>query len=330
MTLKISFLLGIFFFISSKNSVSADNYQLNIISHCSSKSRAYAINDKDVITGKCGNKLFFIKDNIYKEFPSFPASFLYGHIQPSGINNNGVIVGSHKKISGTKAFIYNEDEFLELDINSKAYGALDINNKNEIVGWLDKGGNHDSFILKGDMNILKLSDRSSSISAINDFSVSTGEIWLENKAKKTIYRNAFILRAGKIQIIPTLGGEDAWASDINNGGLVVGSSQTKDGRTQAFVYSELSGIKHIKVPNSEISHATAINDNNEIVGWYSTSDREDYIFIYKNGKFSYLGQGVHSKIEPFYPHDINNNGTVVGVALYNRKHVSFVLKPILF
>ncbi|SNY43162.1 probable extracellular repeat, HAF family [Arsukibacterium tuosuense] len=324
----MKYYFSVILIIAAQTCFSESLYRVEKIAQCTrNNSHAYAINNSGVITGSCGNKIFIAKGADYDIFPSLLSSPLYGTLQPTAINDNGVIIGFHRYGAKTKAFKYIDGEFQELYIDSSAYGALDINNNNEIVGWLDKGGNHDSFISNGQSTVLKLSDISSHISAINDSSVSTGEVWLRNHDRQGNYRRAYILKSEELTLIPTLGGVNSWGEDINNNGVIVGSSETEDGAVQAFYYNDEEGTKPINIHDAKVSHATAINDNNEIVGWYKTFQRESYIFLYKNGEVNSLNRHFQEGIKPYLPHDINNEGVIVGVALEGRMHVPFVIYP---
>lgn len=176
--IRVKYYFSIILLITTQTCFSESLYRIDKIAKCTkNNSHAYSINNSDVIAGRCGDKLFIAKGKGYDVFPSVLSSFSYGRLQPSSINDSGVIVGFHEIGGRTKAFKYINGQLQEINIDSGAYGALDINNKNEIVGWLDKGGNHDSFISKLEPTVLKLSDISSNITAINDNSVSTGEVW---------------------------------------------------------------------------------------------------------------------------------------------------------
>ncbi len=73
----------------------------------------------------------------------------------------------------------------------------------------------------------------------------------------------------------TLGGDESYASDINDNGDVVGSSKSNQGINHAFVSSVIDGnrvIIDLGVPQEGASSiANAINNNGQIVGSFKTS-----------------------------------------------------------
>jgi probable HAF family extracellular repeat protein len=58
----------------------------------------------------------------------------------------------------------------------------------------------------------------------------------------------------------------AYAFDINNQGLIVGSTLDSDGKHQAYVWDSVNGAQYLNTLNGGEAEARAINDNGWIVG----------------------------------------------------------------
>jgi probable HAF family extracellular repeat protein len=69
----------------------------------------------------------------------------------------------------------------------------------------------------------------------------------------------------------TLGGANSAAQDINDDGLVVGSSETESGNIVAFVWRANLGMQALGTLGGSYSTASAINASGQIVGTSSTS-----------------------------------------------------------
>src|SRR4051812_29876155 len=69
-------------------------------------------------------------------------------------------------------------------------------------------------------------------------------------------------------------------------------------------------INNLGTLGGDQSGASAINDNNQIVGWSWTANNDDHPFVYANGQMTDL-YPLHSVEE------INSVGQIAGVALSN-------------
>ncbi|MFH1747533.1 MAG: DUF3466 family protein [Planctomycetota bacterium] len=132
----------------------------------------------------------------------------------------------------------------------------------------------------------------------------------------------------------TLGGDNSWARDINDDGLVVGESDTDDWMTHAFVYD---GEMHdLGTLGGNDSSAAAINSTGQIVGWSVDATGAIRAFIYQDGVMTDLNELLPSGFPVRLTHamDINDNGEIVGWGLVGgvdgATDMAFLLTPATF
>jgi probable HAF family extracellular repeat protein len=129
---------------------------------------------------------------------------------------------------------------------------------------------------------------------------------------------AFLWENGKMRALQTLHGLDySQAADINNSGLIVGSSYDFDwdeyrlGMSRAILW-ENGRMRPLVIPRGHISEASAVNDRGEVVGWedetvYSSGDAR--AVLWQRGEMHALGVPASSQAT-----GINEQGQVVGVS----------------
>lgn len=118
---------------------------------------------------------------------------------------------------------------------------------------------------------------------------------------------AYLWELGELTPLGDLGGGSTRAADINQRGMVVGSSMTDDGRWHAFVWSQ-GAMTDLGTLGGASSHATAINSRGQVVGVRETSDGRTAAFLWQGGRMIDLSlEGGPSRAA-----DINDRGMVVG------------------
>ena len=91
--------------------------------------------------------------------------------------------------------------------------------------------------------------------------------------------SAFWFGAGRNGYLGTLGGQSCGGTAVSeNGQFVAGSGQTDLGQWHAFAWSETSGMVDLGTLGGSESHATSINDLNQIVGYSETISGATHAF----------------------------------------------------
>jgi probable HAF family extracellular repeat protein len=123
---------------------------------------------------------------------------------------------------------------------------------------------------------------------------------------------AAIWSGADTELLPTLGGAEAFGLAINGLGDVVGSSATSSGAEEAFFYSS-GTLSALGTLGGAWSAAYAINDSRQVVGYSKTA----------SGTFGAFLWDSHSGLRPLpgldgrhsYAFAINTTGAVVGSAM---------------
>jgi len=121
----------------------------------------------------------------------------------------------------------------------------------------------------------------------------------------------------------TLGGNRSVALGINRAGHVVGSAETADGRTHAFVYLK-SALVDLGTFGGDESHAYRISDAGLIVGRASTTDGDFRAFVTSaSGEPLDLSQ-LDARLKGIFSTavDINSSGYVVGYRQTHGDHMA--------
>ena len=198
----------------------------------------------------------------------------------SAINDHGHIVGA---IDDDSSLVY--DGILWANGSRTALGDLgggstrpsDINNAGQVVGTsntsVELGQPHAFFWQNGvmtDIGLLEATDEDSGANAINTNGVIVGTSGRLDDSTGVNYR-AFIYENGAMRAIPVPSFE-AYASDINDAGVVVGIMRASGGASPYHGWIYVDGVVtdlNSLIPSGsglQVAYATAINNNGEIAG----------------------------------------------------------------
>jgi probable HAF family extracellular repeat protein len=242
----------------------------------------------------------------------------FGLFRPFGISASGVVVGASSYDAENNAFspfIYESNSgamtVLQAPQQSWFGSGYDINRQGQVVGIANRPDTGYAFLYEGGVlaNIGGLGGLQAGAFAINDKGVAVGYSYLYGYSPP--YRAfAYDTKSRHMTALPTLGGSNSVAYDINKFGVIVGgASLANDAGYHAFRFTR-KGMKDLGTLGGNWSEAAAINSRGEIVGSSSTARPDSFTaFLWANGHMSDLGTlGGNSS----GANDINSDGTIVG------------------
>lgn len=127
-----------------------------------------------------------------------------------------------------------------------------------------------------------------------------------------------------LELLP--GGHYGAAAGVNDGGVVVGVSDTADGTNHAVLWRE-GRITDLGTLGGFISSADAINDRGWVIGISSTADEITHAFVWKEGEMTDLGTLVRGVYQGSRAHDIDNRGRIVGSATVDNMNAVPASRP---
>jgi probable HAF family extracellular repeat protein len=227
---------------------------------------------------------------------------------PSGINNNGTIVGAYiDAASNGHGFVDNGGVYTSLDVPGQ-YGTEcnGINNNGTIVGayyaagtyhgFMDNSGTFSSFDFPGAI--------ATWAKGINDSGVIVG--YYQDSANNN---HGFLYNGGVFSSFDFPGAKYTEANGINNNGTIVGNYIGAAAPWHGFV--DNGGVfNSFDFPGATSTYANGINNSGTIVGLYQDAAFNEHGFVDNGGVFGSIdfpGTDGHTVVK-----GINDNGASVG------------------
>ena len=235
--------------------------------------------------------------------------------QAFDVNDAGQVVG----IAGNRAFLWQSGTKTALGTlaNGSAASASGINEAGQVVGYAalttPPSGTHAALWSSGTITDLTPEvpvNQGAAATAVNEAGQVVGNI---------SYGTAFLWQNNALTFLGDLGGGFSFANDINDAGVVVGSSYTSQmtplGLMQhPFVWKDGVMTDLGLLAGAEDGGAAAINNLGQIVGSSGRTDPDTYESFYN--AFFYSSDGGMTKLpvpsSEAYAGDINDAGVVVG------------------
>ena len=175
--------------------------------------------------------------------------------------------------------------------------ATGINNVGQVVGWDQTASSNDNVFLYSGGSMQNIG--SGYGYAINDNGQAVGS---------TAGGSTFLYSGSSMQYLGR-----GYGYGINNLGQVVGQDSDNN---QAVLYSGGS-MSYLGTLGGDVSRATGINDNGQVVGWAQTVSGYYNAFLYSDGTMQGLGTlGGNAS----FAYAVNNSGQVVGLADIGSGH----------
>jgi probable HAF family extracellular repeat protein len=256
----------------------------------------------------------------------------------AAINDQGMVVGiadTGLLFSGAKhPYQWQNGTITDLSTAGGTVSPTAVNNNGWIVGTTSDGLRHAVLLRNGQVTDLSTTlgaDKSEAV-GINDNGDVIGNIYLMAGEKE--FSNAYLLKAGQVTPLLSLGGPESSAAAINRNGQVVGwaNTSTSDGIGGYITHAVLwqnGGVADLGTLSGDgLSYAHGLNNQGHVVGDASIGG-DKVGFLYRNGKMLNLNTQIPSnsgwKIE--YAWGINDAGQIVGQGIFGGKTRAFLMTP---
>ena len=220
-------------------------------------------------------------------------------------------------------------------LSNRPFGATAINPLGQMAG----GSLGDAAILSNGVvtDLGNLGGTSSYAQAINSAGLTVGASYIPYVNGATI-EHAFLYNGTKMIDLGTLAnslqGVNSYATDINDLGQIVGTSQTSINTdpSHAFLYGNGVMTDMGTLPTYTNSQTTAINNHGQILGFCTSFSGGSRAFIYSGGVMRDLNTLLDSSGAGWYlpgDGDINDNGVIAcdGSTPSGERHV-LLLTPV--
>lgn len=204
----------------------------------------------------------------------------------AAINDDGNVVGAARvrQIEYQGAVRWLAGTLEELSVGGQYSGAVDVNSKGDLVGYVAGGGVTDAFVLREGRRFMLAApgNAASFANGLNEFGEVVG--WIQAE-KWSEFRAALWKPNGVFEMLPLLEGlEGAQAEDINDSGQIVGTAHTRTdpspSSSRAVLWDnrrayDLNTLLLNKRGAAELIVAGAINNLGEIIA--NASDGRAYL-----------------------------------------------------
>ncbi|HEY7098677.1 MAG TPA: hypothetical protein VH437_18255 [Terriglobales bacterium] len=194
-------------------------------------------------------------------------------INPRGINNNNVIVGSYVDFGSgdpaTHGFIYEKGNFTVVDFPGTNYSsATGINDDGDVVGYYALPNNpqtHGYLLHQGVFTTINGPGSSNTYpSAINNLGTIVGTCTDENGVNHGFVYHHGVFQKVDAPLVDSNGRVDTLLFGVNNAGMIVGSVSDRSGGRGFWLYQNV--FHFLNARDTIGKFPLGINDRGDIVG----------------------------------------------------------------